>query len=108
MDQQAVVLSQIKSQFLSVNFLIIFGLVFSKEIWKNTQVWFKTYSMTIYIIQIELWASLLKGVPNRHIPLIDDITSDLYSWKQEYSTPLMFSINSFSKQVVQHRMLCLQ
>ena len=26
----------------------------------------------------------------------------IYSWKQKYSTPLIFSINCYSKQVVQH------
>ena len=31
-----------------------------------------------------------------------------YSWKQKYSTPLTSSINCYSKQVVQHCVLCLQ
>ena len=31
-----------------------------------------------------------------------------YIWKQKYSTPVTFSINFCSKQVVQHCVLCLQ
>ena len=41
----------------------------------------------------------------RDVPIL--IIYNTYSWKQKYSTPLAFSINRFSNQVVQHCVLYL-
>ena len=43
-----------------------------------------------------------------HRTVIFQCTWAGYSWKQKYSTPLMSSIICYSKQVVQHCVLCLQ
>ena len=45
-------------------------------------------------------------VPYRWYPTLQD--QPIYSWKQKYSTPVKFSVNSYGKQVVQHCVLCLQ
>ena len=62
-------------------------------------------SISIYGIPADVFSKLIDYIyTGKCIPTRDGI----YSWKQKYSTPLTFSINCYSKQVVQQCVLCLQ
>ena len=90
-------------ELFEITYVIVSLVAMSAELWLHP---IQCHSVPRLLVEVLL--TELQHNETRILFTSKYISCMMYSWKQKYSTPVMFSINSYSKQVVQHCVLCLQ